>query len=244
MKVLLLSLALAAGLTAYSQEDGNAILKKVENNMSSDNRVFEATMIVHGIRNTRTMTLKTYSVGTKESFTEYLSPPRDRGTKMLKLENQLWIYSPSTDRIIQISGSLLRQSVMGSDLSYEDMMDDRKLTDVYDAVKEGNELIDGRNAVILKLTASVTDIAYYTQRLWVDTERFIPLKEEFYARSGQLLKRTTLSHVKQIQGRWFPTRIIYKDMLKQGDGTEFIFNSVRFDQKIPEYIFTKAALKQ
>jgi len=158
MKVLLLSLALAAGLTAYSQEDGNAILKKVENNMSSDNRVFEATMIVHGIRNTRTMTLKTYSVGTKESFTEYLSPPRDRGTKMLKLENQLWIYSPSTDRIIQISGSLLRQSVMGSDLSYEDMMDDRKLTDVYDAVKEGNELIDGRNAVILKLTASVPEV--------------------------------------------------------------------------------------
>lgn len=244
MKILLLSLVFAAGLNAYSQEDGNAILKKVENNMSSDNRVFEATMIVHGLRNTRTMTLKTYSVGTKESFTEYLSPPRDRGTKMLKLENQLWIYSPSTDRIIQISGSLLRQSVMGSDLSYEDMMDDRKLTDVYDAVKEGNELIDGRNAVVLKLTATVTDIAYYTQRLWVDTERFIPLKEEFYARSGQLLKRTTLSDVKQIQGRWFPTRIIYKDMLKQGDGTEFIFNSVKFNQKIPEYIFTKAALKQ
>lgn len=244
MKILLLSLVFAAGLNAYSQEDGNAILKKVENNMSSDNRVFEATMIVHGLRNTRTMTLKTYSVGTKESFTEYLSPPRDRGTKMLKIENQLWIYSPSTDRIIQISGSLLRQSVMGSDLSYEDMMDDRKLTDVYDAVKEGNELIDGRNAVVLKLTATVTDIAYYTQRLWVDTERFIPLKEEFYARSGQLLKRTTLSDVKQIQGRWFPTRIIYKDMLKQGDGTEFIFNSVKFNQKIPEYIFTKAALKQ
>jgi len=244
MKILLLSLLLVTGLTGFPQEDGNSVLKKVESNMSSDNRVFDATMIVHGLRNTRTMTLKTYSVGTKESFTEYLSPPRDHGTKMLKLENQLWIYSPTTDRIIQISGSLLRQSVMGSDLSYEDMMDDRKLTDVYNAVVEENETIDGRNTVILKLTATVTDIAYFTQRLWVDTERYIPLKEEFYAKSGQLLKRTTLSDVKKIEGRWFPTKVVYKDMLKQGDGTEFIFNKVSFNQKIPEYIFTKAALKQ
>jgi outer membrane lipoprotein-sorting protein len=244
MRKILLLLVFTTGLTGYAQEDGNTILKKVEANMSSDNRVFEAVMIVHGLRNTRTMNLQTYSVGTKKSFTEYLSPPRDRGTKMLKLENQLWIYSPSTDRIIQISGSLLRQSVMGSDLSYEDMMDDRKLTDVYDAVTEKNEIIDGRNTVILKLTATVDDIAYYTQRLWVDTERYIPLKEEFYARSGQLLKRTTLSEVKRLVGRWFPTKIVYKDMLKKGDGTEFIFTSVKFNQDIPDYIFSKASLKQ
>jgi outer membrane lipoprotein-sorting protein len=244
MRIFLILFSLVFTTSLYAQQDGETILNKVEDNMSSNNRVFEATMIVHGVRNSRTMTLRTYSVGTKQSFTEYLSPARDRGTKMLKLENKLWIYSPSTDRTIQISGSLLRQSVMGSDLSYEDMMDDRKLTDVYTATVEGNETIDGRPTIILKLTAKVNDIAYYTQKLWVDKDRFIPLREELYAKSGQLLKRTSLSDVKRIDGRWFPTRMIYKDMLKQGDGTEFQFTSVQFNQKIPEYIFTKAALKQ
>ena len=33
----------------------------------------------------------------------------------------------------QLSGHLLRQSVMGSDLSYEDMMEERKLSEVYSA---------------------------------------------------------------------------------------------------------------
>jgi outer membrane lipoprotein-sorting protein len=244
MKKTLILLIISFLASAFSVQDGDDILKKVENNMSSDNRVFEATMVIYGIRNSRTLTLKTYSVGTKKSFTQYLSPARDQGTKMLKLDNQLWIYSPATDRIIQISGSMLRQSVMGSDLSYEDMMDDRKLTDVYSASIEGNDTLDGRKTIILKLTAKVTDIAYYTQKLWVDAEHFIPLREEFYARSGQLLKRTSLSEVKQISGRWFPTEIIYKDMLKQGDGTEFKFTSVQFNQSIPDYIFTKAALKQ
>ena len=231
-------------LTGLSQSDADDILKKVEKNMSSDNRVFESSMTIRGNRTSRTITSRTYSVGDTKSFTEYLSPAREQGTKMLKLENQLWIYSPSTDRTIQISGHMLRQSVMGSDLSYEDMMDDRKLTDVYAAKISGNEVIDGRETYILDLTAKVTDVAYNSRKMWIDSERYVPLKEELFAKSGQLLKRTTLSDVRQIDGRWFPEKVVYKDMLKQGDGTEFKITGIKFNQKIPEYIFTKAALKQ
>ncbi|MBN2863508.1 MAG: outer membrane lipoprotein-sorting protein, partial [Bacteroidales bacterium] len=139
---------------------------------------------------------------------------------------------------------MLRQSVMGSDLSYEDMMDDRKMTEVYSAEVTGEEVIDGRETYILGLTAKVSNVAYHSRKMWIDKERFIPLREELFARSGQLLKRTTLSDVKQISGRWFPMKVVYKDLLKQGEGTEFIITSIKFNQQIPDYIFTKAALKQ
>ena len=235
-----------AGLVCMqvSSQDAQVILDRIDRNMASDNRIVESTMIIHGKRTSRTITARSWSVSNLKSFTEYLSPEREKGTKMLKLENQLWIYSPSTDRTIQISGHMLRQSVMGSDLSYEDMMDNRKLTEVYQAKVAGNERIGERNAVILELTAKVEDVAYHSRKLWVDSERYIPLKEELYAKSGQLLKRTELSDVRQIQGRWFPMVVRFKDMLKEGDGTEYRITSIRFDQNIPEYIFTKAALKQ
>ena len=236
-------ISLLAPLT-FGQLEADEILKKVERNVSSENRVFESSMTIHGSRTSRTITSKSYSEGDKQSFTEYLSPAREQGTKMLKLEKQLWIYSPSTDRTIQLSGHMLRQSVMGSDLSYEDMMDDRKLTDVYSAKITGNEVIDDRKTTLLELTAKVTDAAYYSRKVWIDSERFVPLKEELFARSGQLLKRTTLSDVRQVEGRWFPMTVVYKDMLKQGEGTEFKITAIKFNQKIPEYIFTKAALKQ
>ena len=92
------------------------IIEKVDKNMSADSRVFTSKMIIHNRRNTRTIESKSWSLGEKKSYTEYLSPAREQGTKMLKLDDQLWIFSPSTDRIIQISGHMLRQSVMGSDL--------------------------------------------------------------------------------------------------------------------------------
>jgi outer membrane lipoprotein-sorting protein len=245
MKNLILTLILsAASLFVLAQPDADEILERVDQNMSSENRVFESTMTIHGQRASRTITSKSWSVGDDKSFTEYLSPAREQGTKMLKLENQLWIYSPSTDRTIQISGHMLRQSVMGSDLSYEDMMDDRKLTELYNAKVTGNENIEDRKTWVLELTAKVDDVAYSKRKVWIDTDRYVPLKEELYAKSGQLLKRTELKDVKQIQGRWFPTSILFKDMLKQGEGTQFIMTNVKFNQEIPEYIFSKAALKQ
>ncbi len=233
--------ALVFGLNA---QDAKEILETVDKNMSSKNQIIESDMVIHGRRSSRTVSSRTYSEGDIQSFTEYLSPAREQGTKMLKQENKLWIYSPSTDRIIQISGHMLRQSVMGSDLSYEDMMDDRKLTDIYDATLEGHEEIDGRDTYVLDLVANVEDVAYHSQKMWVDSERFVPLKQEMFAKSGQLLKRTELSDVQKVQGRWFPMTMVYKDMLKDGKGTEFRMTSAKFDQDIPEYIFTKAALKQ
>lgn len=220
------------------------ILKKVDQNISSENRIMESSMTIHGKRSTRTITSRSWGEGVKKSFTEYLSPPAEKGTKMLKLDGQLWIYSPSTDRIIQIAGHMLRQSVMGSDLSYEDMMDDRKLHDIYMASMERTDTLEGREVWVLNLAAKVPDVAYHSQKIWIDRERYIPLKQEMYAKSGQLLKETVLKDVRKVQERWFPFTMVYKDMLKQGQGTEFKITAIRFNQQIPGYIFTKAALKQ
>jgi outer membrane lipoprotein-sorting protein len=243
MKKLLIIPAFFLSVT-ISAQSADEIIDRVDRNMSSENRIFESSMTIHGRRVSRTITSRSYSVGDTKSFTEYLSPAREQGTKMLKLENQLWIYSPSTDRTIQISGHMLRQSVMGSDLSYEDMMEDRKLTDVYDASVVGTEEIEGRANWVLELKAKVEDVAYARRKMWIDKERYVPMREELYAKSGQLLKRSTLSDVVRIEGRWFPATIVYKDMLKEGDGTQFKITSIKFNQSIPEYIFTKAALKQ
>lgn len=243
IRLLLLAGLLFPGVSLVAQ-DAATILDRVDRNMSSENRIMESEMTILGRRTTRTVASRSWSEGTSRAFTEYLSPASERGTKMLKLEGQLWIYSPSTDRVIQIAGHMLRQSVMGSDLSYEDMMDDRNLSDIYDATVEGKEMVGDRETWRLKLVARVPDVAYQSQKIWIDTGRYIPLRQEMYARSGQLLKRTEMSDVRQVEGRWFPFVVLYKDMLRQGEGTEFRITSIRFNQSIPDHIFSRASLRQ
>jgi outer membrane lipoprotein-sorting protein len=93
------------------------------------------------------------------------------------------------------------------------------------------------------LHANTEDVAYQNMKTWVDKAKYIPMKEERYAKSGKLLKKTELFDVKQIDGRWYPTRIVFKDMLKKGNGTEFIIDDIDFDANIPEHLFTKASLR-
>jgi outer membrane lipoprotein-sorting protein len=132
---------------------------------------------------------------------------------------------------------------MGSDLSYEDMMEDPKLRDKYYAAVTGSESYQERDCWIVEMNARTADVAYQIRKVWVDQQRYIPLKEELYAKSGTLLKRTELFDIQKLGNRWYPKRIVFKDMLKKGDGTEFVIESIQFDQEIPDYIFTKASLR-
>ena len=128
----LLALLTTGGITE-EWPSGDWVLKRVDENIGSDNKVSTGEMVIHGRRGSRTIKSKSWLQGMYKSFTEYLAPAREKGTKMLKLEDQLWIYMPSTDRTIRISGHMLRQSVMGSDLSYEDFMEDPELNKLYEA---------------------------------------------------------------------------------------------------------------
>jgi outer membrane lipoprotein-sorting protein len=225
-------------------QDAVKVLEAVDANMTYKTSITESEMVIYGRRKSRTVVSKSYSEGQHKNFTEYLSPAREEGTKMLKLEDRLWIYSPSTDRIIQLSGHMLRQSLMGSDLSFEDMMEDRELTDLYNAAISGEETVEGRKTWVLTLTAKVDDVSYPTRKLWVDQERNVPLREELFAKSGERLKTIVLSDVQQQGNRWYPMRMNYKDELKNGKGTDFIVKEIVFDQPIDQLVFNKAALKR
>ncbi len=243
---LLALLAATAGLGAAAAQapSADSILDRVDRNAVPGNKIVVAEMTIHSRRDSRTVKSKSWIQGQDKAFTEYLEPPREKGTKMLKLADQLWTYSPDTDRTISISGHMLRQSVMGSDLSYEDMMEDRRLRSAYEARVAGEEAVDGRACWVLEMTSKGGEAAYQSRKSWVDKERFIVLKEERYAKSGKLLKDVAVLSVIRSGGRWVAERAVFRDALKQGGGTEFKVLSVKFDTAIPEALFSKAALRK
>ena len=241
--VILGGLLLVLSLPAQTPT-GEEILKRVDENQLAGNKIVISSMVIHGRRGDRTLKIKSWIQGEEKSFSEYLSPPREAGVKMLKLEDQLWTYYPSTDRTIKIAGHLLRQSVMGSDLSYEDMMEDPELVRMYEAEVVGEETYAERPCWVLQLTARTSDVAYQSRKVWVDRERYVPLREERFAKSGELLKTTEVKKVDFEQDRWIPMHLVFKDVLKKGEGTEFMIETIEFDAEIPDYIFSKAALRR
>jgi outer membrane lipoprotein-sorting protein len=239
-------LALAAALAAAGPQSpsGDAILRRVDENLGSDNKVTRARMTVRGRGGSRTVEMRSWIRGMSESFTEYLAPPRDRGTKMLKLGDQLWTYFPATDRTVSIAGHMLRQSVMGSDLSYEDLMEDPRLSEIYDGKVEKEEEVRGRPCWVLALSAKRPGLAYHARQIWVDQERLVLVRENRYARSGRLLKTTEVEEVEKAGRRWVAKTVVFKDVLKGGEGTTFELQSIEFDAAIADHVFSKASLRR
>ena len=239
----IISLSLLTGQNGDISID--EIITKIDKNLNAKSRILTSKMVVHGRRLSRTIESKNWVIGTNQAFTEYLSPAREAGTKMLKLNDKLWTYSPQTDRVIQISGHMLRQSVMGSDMSYNDMMEDRSIEEIYEANISGSEIIDNRDYWIITMEAKVKGLPYPKRKAWMDKEYFLPIIEELYAKSGKLLKTSRLSEIVKVQGRWFPSKFIYKDELKRNSrGTEWIIDEIKFDVDIPKSRFSKALLRK
>ena len=116
----------------------------------SEKRTATIEMTVVNRGRTRTFVMESFSRGETESAMKYIKPARERGTKMLKKDKELWMYLPAAERVQKISGHLLRQGMMGSDVSYEDMLNSEEMADAYNSTLKGEEAFDKRACYKLK----------------------------------------------------------------------------------------------
>jgi negative regulator of sigma E activity len=139
---------------------------------------------------------------------------------------------------------MLNQGMMGSDFSYQDIMESDKLTDLYDFKILKEEELNGRPCYVLEgVVREGVKVSYYRRVSWVDKERFIGLKEELYAQSGRLLKETKVNELEKINERWIPVDSVMEDKLRKNTYTEFKISLIDFNPEIPEETFTLQNLK-
>jgi outer membrane lipoprotein-sorting protein len=241
----LLSACFAVGkLFAATTENAESIIAKVDANLVYTTQHFTAEMTV--TRGTRKLVKKFQGWGAREgakAFMEFTNL-EDRGVKYLKLDNELWIYFPEADDILKISGHLLRQGMMGSDLSYEDMLENEGLRERYAAVRLPDKEVQGRACFVVELSAKYPDLTYARRILAVDKEWFLPLELELFAAGGRKLKTMSYLDVKDFGGRFFPTTMLIRDLRRKESETRIRFMDLAFDAPLPSGVFSKQRLKR
>lgn len=218
------------------------IMQKVDDFQYSQSVKMEAEMLI--VNGKRKMTKKMITIGEGNSGLTEFTNPRDRGTKFLKVGDDLWLFFPDAEEIVKLSGHMLEQGMMGSDFSYQDAMESEKLTDLYDFKILREEELDGRVCYVIEgIAKKDAKVSYYRRVFWIDKERFVSLKEEMYAQSGRLLKEMTTLEVEQIDERWYTTHMVMENKLKKNTRTEFKILSIDFDLEISEDTFSLENLR-
>jgi len=229
-------------ITIAAEMTAEEIINKRDDNEYTTSVKAEAEMII--VSGGRMITKAMLILSDKKNALVEFTNPQDRGTKFLKREDNLWMFFPDAEEIIKISGHMLKQGMMGSDFSYQDIMESDKLTDLYDFKIIGEEEVDKRPCYVLEAIAREgVKVSYYRRVSWIDKERFVGLKEELYAQSGRLLKETRVNEVEEIEGRWIPINSVMENKLRKNTYTEFKINQIDFDPEIPEDTFALQTLR-
>lgn len=241
MKIMTVLMMLSSMLVTQSVEE---ILNRVDDNTVVTTTRYTATMVISLAGKVREKTFFGYTEGKDRTYMEFTAPARDYGTRILKLGDEMWIYLPAVEKATKIAGHMLRQSMMGSDFSYEDVAENRRLEELYHAELLGTDTIGDRPCHKLRLTARVDEVTYALRVVWIDSDEYIALKTELYAKSGKLMKEVTVSEFQNIGGHNYPTRVRMVNKLRQDTYTELILDDVHLDAPLPDRVFTRAHLER
>jgi outer membrane lipoprotein-sorting protein len=219
------------------------LLKRIDNNEIYKTIEYEGEMIIEFQNRRYVKTMKAWGLENSDSFIEFLNP-EDKGTKYLKKGGRLYMYSPDNEGVMLISGHMLKESMMGSDMSYEDAVNNEALNARYNPLLSGSGVLNGKDAWMLELSAKRRTESYPKRKLWICKETGDLLRSEFYALSGARLKEHNLIKVDVINGRRFPVEMEMRDLLRRNSKTTFIMKNVVLDKPIPAAIFSQRNLER
>jgi len=229
-------------ITIAAEMTAEEIINKRDDNEYFDTAQMEAEMII--VSGSRKITKTMVALTDKKNSLAEFTNSQDRGTKFLKREDDLWMFFPDAEEIIKISGHMLNQGMMGSDFSYQDVMESDKLTDLYDFKIIREEELDGRPCYVLEgIAREGVKVSYYRRVSWIEKERFIGLKEELYAQSGRILKETKVNKIEEIEGRLIAVNSVMENKLRKDTYTQFIITQISFNPEIPEETFSLQNLR-
>jgi outer membrane lipoprotein-sorting protein len=217
--------------------DAVEIVRRLEANQVHGTAVYEGNFSITDRFGTRMKSFKASVSGTDKTLIEFTNP-EEKGQKILRIGDDVRLYVPEAEEVIRLQGSALKDSVLGSDFSYEDLTGEKGLLDLYSVEAEGTAEVDGRSCHVLKMTAKKKDIAYPVQRAWVDAELFVLRKAEYYSLSGKPIKDLAAEDVRKVSGKNIPFRMRMRDLMKKDSSTVFQLVKIAVDAPLDPKTFS------
>ncbi len=184
--------------------------------------------------------------GEQRYFLFFTRPPDVRDMAFLvwaypSPDDDRWLYVPALKMVRRIAASDKHTSFVGSDFSYEDVSGREPEEDTHKLLRE--EEAGGREVYVVEGVPKDPGDADFGRKLsWVDKATWLPLKEEYYDRRGDLARVFTAEELKEVQGYWTIMKRVMRNV-QSGHWTEVVFGQVRYNRKLSPGLFSERSLR-
>jgi len=191
----------------------------------------------------RSMTMRVWTRGDKESLVRVTAPPKDAGNGTLLLDNDMWSYNPKINRVIKIPSSMMNQSWMGSDFSNNDLAKADDLIDQYRHTLLATEIHNGHKLYVIEAVPKETAPVVWGREVVKVRDDYIVLEHAFYDQSNALVKQLVTTEVKMLGGKMIAARERMQRVDKPEEWTDIVTREARFGIPLPANTFTLANLR-
>ncbi len=242
-RLIILFLLVASGISA---QDGDSLLQAMDETLFPRNyRMTFAVETTESNGRQRNMELSVNYLHGIGSYMEMLAPARSRGTRFLQRDDALWMFIPRSGArsAIRLSG---RDSFQGSVFSNRDMGESSYTQDYHaQIIRRENFVHDEMGevpAIVLEAVPAHEEAAYGRLLIWLTEDEHIPLRLEYFVRSGMKVKVMDLFNIQNIAGRRRPLRMEMRSLEEEGKVSVVRISELEAVNDFPARIFTQQYL--
>jgi len=245
--------AVAWALTAIEIMDKNFMVGKYADSTSETTMTLTNKSGQQRVRKTfGTSKLDNNGIDNKR-MTRFLEPTDVKGTVSLLVEHSdkdddIWIYLPSVKKVRRLISSNKKDSFVGTDFSYGDVIGHKVKEWSHTIVKE--EDVDGKPCYVIESIpkdATIKTNTGYSKRIgWIQKDNLVTVKAISYDEAGELLKEAKYSHWKEVdtvKHKW-QAGILEAKNLQTGHSTVITIDQFKVNNGVKDDFFTTRYMEQ
>lgn len=215
---------------------------------------FTANMVMElrnkqGDVSTRTIRLKTLEVaGDGDKSMSIFDKPADvKGTAFLTFSHAIkpdeqWLYLPALKRVKRINSKNKSGPFMGSEFAYEDLASQEIEKYTYKYLRD--EQLNGVDYFVMERYPAYEHSGYTRQVAWVNKDKYVAEKIEFYDRKNDLLKTLVNTGYQQyLEQYWRPNEMLMENH-QTGKSTLLTWQDYKFKNGLEDKDFSRNSLKR
>lgn len=216
------------------------LIRKAEDNLRGTSQDGRVTMDVFSGSSQRTIKFDYWTKDRNKALIKILEPLKESGSGNLRIELNLWRYLANVDKVIKIPPSMMLQSWMGSEFSYDDLVKASSLTEDYN-----HKVLETKNGIakIECLPKPSAPVVWGKIIESIRLDGFVTVEREFFNERGEKLKTMTGEDIKPVGKHQVPHLVTMVNHKKDGAKTVIKYDKVQYDRPLSEELFTQKKLK-
>lgn len=228
---------------AGTAPDPDALLRSAFDNYRAKSSEATVAMTIHRPDWERSLQMKSWTRGDDDALVRFLAPPKDAGNATLKSARDTWVFNPKLNQVIKLPESMMAQSWMGSDFSYNDLSKSIDLLTQYTHRIAGSETKDGHTTWTIDcIPKSGAPVVWGKVSIRLRDD-YVMVEEIYYDQDMKPARTMTADKIGPLGDRSYPLVMTMHPADTPGSWTRIETSSASFNLPLPEYLFTLSNLQ-